>query len=340
MMAVVRGYLSRRISDFRPSPRTCTAAALTALIASAVIVVAGGAVRLTGSGLGCPTWPECGDGSLTPIHALGYHAQIEFANRLLIYALSASVGWLLIVAFRTEPRRPDLRRLAAVQFGLIPAEAVVGGLTVLTKLNPFMVAAHFLLGMVFLMVGVVTWERSRGGTGRRLPSVPQPVAALSFLLVAATGLLLVFGTAVTGTGPHSGDDGVASRMPFPWERTAQLHTDLVFLVCGLTLALLFTLKGVRAPGAATRRTVELCVVLVAQAVIGYWQYFTGLPTWLVGIHVAGACLVWIAALRIPFALREQAVPMAGGDPRSDAGATALDEDAAPDPTLVAAIPAR
>ena len=309
-------------SRYQSNDATVRRAALSSVVASVIIVVAGGAVRLTSSGLGCPTWPECTASSLTPTPAMGIHGVIEFSNRMLIYLLCAAVGWVIIAASLQRDRRPELVRLGWTQFGLVVAEAVLGGLSVLTKLNPFMVAAHFLLAMVFIVVTIRTWERAREGDREPRPLVPSAIRSLGYALVGATAALLVVGTAVTGTGPHSGDTGVAARMPFDWDRTAQLHADLVFLVCGLTVALLFAIKAVGGPRAAFRRTAELAVLLVLQAVVGYWQYFTGLPAWLVGIHVAGACLVWIAALRIPFALRERsaAVPDASQDEPSRSGA--------------------
>jgi len=301
-------------SKYQADDATVRRAALGSVIASVIIVVAGGAVRLTSSGLGCPTWPQCTGGSLTPTPAMGIHGVIEFSNRMLIYLLCAAVGWLIITASLQRRRRPELVRLAWAQFGLVVAEAVLGGLSVLTKLNPFMVAAHFLLAMVFIVVTIRTWERSREGDSEPRPLVPVAVRSLAYAVAGATATLLVVGTGVTGTGPHSGDTGVAARMPFDWERVAQLHADLVWLVCGLTVALLFTLKAVGGPRVAVRRTVELGVLLLLQAGVGYWQYFTGLPAWLVGIHVAGACLVWIATLRIPFTLRERAAVAAAEEP--------------------------
>lgn len=302
---------NRTTARYRPSDGTVRRAALASVIASVIIVVAGAAVRLTSSGLGCPTWPQCTGTSVTPTPAMGVHGVIEFSNRLLIYILCAAVGWLILVSSMQQRRRRGVVRLAWVQFGLIAAEAVIGGLSVLTKLNPFMVAAHFVLAMVFIVVTIRAWERTREGDGEPRALVPPAIRVLSFVLVGVTALLLLAGTAVTGTGPHSGDTGVAERMPFNWDRTAQVHADLVFLLCGLTAALLFAIKAVNGPRAALRRTCELVILLVLQAAIGYWQYFTGLPAWLVGFHVAGACLVWIAALRIPFALRERpAVPPA------------------------------
>ena len=314
-------------SKYPADDATVRRAALGSVIASVIIVVAGGAVRLTSSGLGCPTWPQCTGGSLTPTPAMGIHGVIEFSNRMLIYLLCAAVGWLIVTASLQRRRRPELVRLAWSQFGLVVAEAVLGGLSVLTKLNPFMVAAHFLLAMVFIMVTVRTWERSREGDGEPLPLVPGAVRSLGYALTGVTAALLVVGTAVTGTGPHSGDTGVAARMPFDWDRVAQLHGDLVFLVCGLTMALLFVLKAVGGPRAAFRRTTELAVLLVLQAVVGYWQYFTGLPAWLVGIHVAGACLVWIATLRIPFALRAR--PAAPEEPTDPSDPTTVGKSVRP-----------
>lgn len=313
-------------SKYQADDATVRRAALWSVITSVIIVVAGGAVRLTSSGLGCPTWPQCTGTSLTPTPAMGIHGVIEFSNRMLIYLLCAAVGWLIITASLQRRRRPELVRLAWAQFGLVVAEAVLGGLSVLTKLNPFMVAAHFLLAMVFIVVTVRTWERAREGDEAPRSLVPGAVRSLGYALTGVTALLLVVGTGVTGTGPHSGDTGVAARMPFDWDRVAQLHADLVFLVCGLTVALLFVLKAVGGPRPAFRRTVELTVLLVLQAVVGYWQYFTGLPAWLVGIHVAGACLVWIATLRIPFALRERRDVQPGRASGSAADADAAEAD--------------
>jgi cytochrome c oxidase assembly protein subunit 15 len=304
-------------SRYQSNDATVRRAALSSVIASVVIVVAGGAVRLTSSGLGCPTWPECTSSSLTPTPAMGIHGVIEFSNRMLIYLLCAAVGWLIIAASLQRDRRPELVRLAWAQFGLVVAEAVMGGLSVLTKLNPFMVAGHFLLAMAFIVVTVRAWERSREGDGPPRPLVPGAIRSLGY--------------ALAGTGPHSGDTGVAARMPFDWDRVAQLHADLVFLVCGLTVALLFAIKAVNGPRAAFRRTVELAVLLVLQAVVGYWQYFTGLPTWLVGIHVAGACLVWIATLRIPFALRERPSVAVAATPGTIPATATAEPGAAPRP---------
>ncbi|WP_406443072.1 COX15/CtaA family protein [Streptomyces sp. NBC_00631] len=165
--------------SFRPSRNSVERAALFSVLSSVVIVVAGGAVRLSSSGLGCPTWPKCTDASLTPTPAMGVHGEIEFANRTLIYLLCAAVGWLIVASTRQRDRRPGLIVLAWVQFALVVAEAVLGGMSVLTGLNPFMVAAHFVLAMVFIVVTVAAWERSREGDGVPRLLVPRAIRYLS-----------------------------------------------------------------------------------------------------------------------------------------------------------------
>jgi cytochrome c oxidase assembly protein subunit 15 len=305
-VAAVRNPLAFIAARWTPTPRTVQRAALSALVMSVIIVVTGGAVRLTGSGLGCPTWPKCTADSLTATGAMGFHGAIEFGNRMLTYVLCAAVGWAIIAARSEKPRRQGLTRLGWAQFWLVMGNAVLGGIVVLVGLNPYTVAAHFLLASALIAVAVVMWQRTKEGDGAPRPLVGKPVQQLVWFLVAASSLLIAVGTVVTGAGPHAGDSSEVERMPLDWEAVAKLHAVLAWIVVSLTFALWFILKAVDAPKGPLDRTRELFVILLAQGVIGYVQYFTNLPELLVGLHMLGSALVWIGVLRVLLALRERA----------------------------------
>ena len=211
--------------------------ALANAVANGAIVLTGGAVRLTGSGLGCPTWPRCTDTSFVATPELAAHGVIEFGNRLLTFVLTAVAVATVVVVFRSVRR--DLRRLAVLGLLGIPAQALLGGVTVLTGLNPWTVAAHFLLSMVLVAVATLLWLRSREpGVGR--PLLRRPFVLLVRSIAAVTAVVLAIGTVVTGSGPHSGDPE-AGRTGFDPELVSQLHADGVFLLLGLTVALLVAL---------------------------------------------------------------------------------------------------
>ncbi|MFF3905463.1 heme A synthase [Streptomyces sp. NPDC001848] len=304
--AALRNPLAFIADRWTPEPRTVQRAALAALVMSVVIVVTGGAVRLTASGLGCPTWPECTDGSLTPTHALSYHSAIEFGNRMLTYVLCAAVGWAIIAARSEKPYRRSLTRLGWAQFWLVMSNAILGGIVVLVGLNPYTVAAHFLLATALVAVAAVMWQRAREGDGAPRPLVGKAVQQLVWFLVAASLLLIAVGTVVTGAGPHPGDSGKVDRIHISWETVAKVHAVLAWIVVTLTFALWFLLKAVDAPKGPLARTRDLFLILLAQGVIGYVQYFTHLPAVLVGLHMLGSCLVWIGVLRVLLSLRERA----------------------------------
>ncbi|MFF4449645.1 heme A synthase [Streptomyces sp. NPDC001502] len=297
--------LAHIASRWTPSPRTVQRAALAALVMSVVIVVTGGAVRLTGSGLGCDTWPKCTDDSLIVTQEQGFHGAIEFGNRMLTYVLSAAVGWAIIAARSAKPWRHSLTKLGWVQFFTVMANAVLGGITVLTGLNPYSVAGHFLLATALITVTTVTWQRTREGDGAPRPRVPGPVRKLSWALLATTLVLIAAGTVVTGSGPHAGDSSEIKRMPFDWDTTAHVHAVSAWLVCALAIAMWLVLRVVDAPADTRARARDLLVVLLAQGAIGYVQYATQVPEALVAAHMLGSCLVWIAVLRIALSLRER-----------------------------------
>ncbi|MDQ8701701.1 COX15/CtaA family protein [Streptomyces sp. LHD-70] len=295
-----------------PETRTVRLAALTALVMSCVIVVTGGAVRLTGSGLGCPTWPKCTADSLTATSEMGVHGVIEFGNRMLTYVLCAAVGWAIIAARSQKPRRRSLTRLGWTQFWIVMGNAVLGGIVVLVGLNPYTVAAHFLLSTALITVATLMWVRTGEGEGDAAPRplVGKAVRQLVWCLVVASGLLVAIGTVVTGSGPHAGDSSDVPRMDIgaiglDWEGVSKLHAVLAWVVVSLTFALWFVLKAVDAPRGPLARTRDLFLILLAQGVIGYVQYFTELPEVLVGAHMLGSCLVWIAVVRVLLALHER-----------------------------------
>ncbi|WP_185931401.1 heme A synthase [Streptomyces sp. WAC08401] len=309
--AAVRNPLAFIAARWTPDPRTVRRAAFVALVMSVVIVVTGGAVRLTGSGLGCPTWPKCTEDSLTNTSEMGVHGVIEFGNRLLTYVLCAAVGWAIIAARSQKPFRRGLTRLGWAQFWIVMGNAILGGIVVLVGLNPYTVAAHFLLSTALIAVATVMWQRTREGDAAPRPLVGKAIQQLVWVLVVVSVLLIAVGTVVTGAGPHAGDSSEVERMPIDWETVSKVHAVLAWVVVTLTFALWFVLKAVDAPKGPLARTRDLFLVLLAQGVIGYVQYFTDLPEVLVGLHMFGSCLVWIATLRVLLALRERPEETAG-----------------------------
>ncbi|MFI1001064.1 heme A synthase [Streptomyces galbus] len=304
-VAAVRNPLAFIAARWTPQPRTVRRAALAALVMSVIIVVTGGAVRLTGSGLGCPTWPKCTDDSLTTTGAMGVHGVIEFGNRMLTYVLCAAVGWAIVAARSRKPFRRSLTRLGWAQFWIVMGNAVLGGIVVLVGLNPYTVAAHFLLSSALIAVATVMWQRTREGDTAPRPLVGKAVQQLVWFLVAASVLLIAVGTVVTGSGPHAGDSSEVERMPLDWETVSKLHAVLAWIVVTLTFALWFVLKAVDALREPLARTRELFVVLLCQGVIGYVQYFTKLPEALVAAHMLGSSVMWIWVLRVLLSLRER-----------------------------------
>ncbi|WP_416967327.1 COX15/CtaA family protein [Streptomyces sp. 4F14] len=303
--AALRNPLAYIATRWTPTPRTVQRAALTALVMSVVIVVTGGAVRLTGSGLGCPTWPKCTDTSLTATSEMGLHGAIEFGNRMLTYVLCAAVGWAIIAARSQKPYRRSLTRLGWAQFWVVMGNAILGGIVVLVGLNPYTVAAHFLLSSALIAVATVMWQRTREGDTAPRPVVGKAVQQLVWSLVIASALLIAVGTIVTGAGPHAGDSSEVERIPIDWETIAKLHAVLAWIVVTLTFALWFVLKAVDAPQGPLHRTRELFLILLAQGGLGYIQYFTNLPEILVGAHMFGSTVTWIWVLRVLLSLRER-----------------------------------
>ena len=273
--------------------RALTPLTLALLISQAAIVVTGGAVRLTGSGLGCPTWPECTPGSYTPVpHQAeeALHVWIEFANRLLTFVLVIAAVVVLAAVLRTG--RKDLRGLALGQFLGIFGQGVLGGITVLTDLHPLPVAGHLILSII-LIAGATSLRAQRFA-----PKVAETPASLTKKIasvhVITSFAVIVLGTLVTGSGPHAGDEK-AQRFGFDIQTVAWIHADVVIFLLGTTFAF-FVATGT---SVATKRRLKIfTVIALAQGAIGYIQYFTGIPEVLVAAHLLGATLVWIAAWRV------------------------------------------
>jgi len=276
-------------------------AALTSLVVNIAIVVTGGVVRLTGSGLGCPTWPRCTDQSFVPHRELGIHGAIEFGNRMVTFLLAAAAIATFLVAWRVG--RPALTRLAFVLALGVPAQALIGGVTVLTDLNPWIVAFHLLVSMAMIGVAVTLVRRIDEGDGPPRALVPDPVTWLVRTVFVAGWAVLYVGTVVTGSGPHAGDLD-SPRNGLDPRGISQLHTDFVFLLLGLTIATVLTLRAVHAPARAHRAAVVLLVVELAQGLVGFVQYFTDLPIVLVGIHLLGAALTSAALTWLLVSVRE------------------------------------
>jgi cytochrome c oxidase assembly protein subunit 15 len=274
------------------------------LVANVVLVVTGGAVRLTGSGLGCPTWPRCTESSFTPHGELTMHAAIEFGNRMLTFVLVAIAIVTFVAAWSS--RRRDARLLAFVLALGIPAQAIIGGFTVLTDLNPWVVSFHLLCSLAIIGLSVLFLHRLSvpfAGAAR------GPVVVLAWLVFASAWVVLYLGTVVTGSGPHAGDEDTVRNGLDPLQ-VSQLHADFVFLFLGLSLGLYF---AVRALGLSTRPLRVLLVVIVLQGGIGFVQYATDLPLVLVGLHMLGAAVVSAAVTWVLISVREPAVvPEPGG----------------------------
>jgi len=275
------------------------------LVVVTLIVVSGAAVRLTGSGLGCADWPSCSTGHLTP--PLHFHALVEFGNRLVTVVITVVVGVTFLAALRRRPFRRDLTWLAAGLIGGVLLQAVMGGVVVYTKLNPYLVMVHFLASMLLVADAVVLLHRCTRqygpGSGRLL--VPRPIRQLAWGALALLGVVISAGTAVTGSGPHAGSAQgqlVAKRIPVPLRDMAELHSSLALLLIGLCLAMAVALHAVDCPERVRRAGRILVVVLVAQAAVGYTQYFTHLPALLVEIHVLGATVLVIGTIQFLLSL--------------------------------------
>ncbi len=283
------------------------------LIAQMGIVVTGAIVRVTSSGLGCPTWPRCTAGSFVPVdgQAEQWHKYVEFGNRSLTFILGVLAIASVVAAFvdrrrralSGQPRRPRIFWLALVPILGTVAQAVLGGITVLTGLNPFVVAAHFLLSLVLiaLLTNLVVASREQADSPLTL-RVNTYIRKGMWLLCLLMASVLVLGTLVTASGPHAGDAHVA-RTGWDPQLVSWIHADLVLLCIGLVTGLLVALRATNAPSDILSAGVLALVLFLSQGLIGYVQYFTGLPWLVVVLHVLGSVTVWWATVR--FLLRSR-----------------------------------
>jgi heme A synthase len=305
-----------------PTPRSMRRIALAGVIADTVIMSTGAAVRLSSSGLGCPDWPQCSTADIVASKNAGQtllNTWIEFSNRLLNFPLVVIAALVFIAAWRFRPQEPggekrrDLFWLGVTQPAGVVAQAVIGGIVVLTKLAPAAVSVHFLVSASIVAAAVTLYARCGEGTVPLTPQIPSTPATpvvrrdlrlLSAALVAVTAVMLAAGTVVTGTGPLAGN-AAAPRYKLPLEGVTQLHADIGWLMTGLAVALVLGLRVSGAPPRAMRAAWIMIASLGLQGLIGYVQYFNHLPAGLVWFHVTGAVLVWIAVLSLFFALRDR-----------------------------------
>ncbi|HST73056.1 MAG TPA: COX15/CtaA family protein [Kocuria rosea] len=308
--------------------------AVASLVANALLVLTGGLVRLTGSGLGCPTWPRCTDESWTNTAEMGAHGMIEFGNRLLTFLLAAVAVLTFLAVWRLRARHRDLFRLALLLGLGIPLQAVVGGITVLTGLNPWLVGIHYLISGAMIALATVLVNRTRRYSLPAVRDAERPgqayghrrtVRALMAALGVLSTLVLYLGTLVTGTGPHAGDD-TSVRHTFDAYLITRAHAVPVYLVVVTVVVGLVLARRQRWPAPVASALNAVLAVLVLQALIGYYQYFNGVPVVAVALHLVGsAVLVWAAARAVEkgFAVTGTPAPVlrAGDDARA-AGAAA------------------
>lgn len=272
-----------------------------ALLALGFIVVTGGAVRVTGSGLGCPDWPTCAEGRI--VAPLEYHALIEFVNRMVTGTVSVMVIVAVLAALRRRPYRRDLVWLAGgLVLGVI-GQIVLGGLVVLFHLYPPLVMGHFVLSMVLVANAVVLHHRA-GQPDNARESRAHELRPLGSGLVAWAAVVLFLGTVVTGSGPHAGSNEgeFVERLPFVVRDVARLHGAAVWILLALALYSVWRAHRDRASADVQRRGTVLLAVLCAQGALGYIQYFNNVPAPLVAIHIGGATALWVAVLRFRLAL--------------------------------------
>lgn len=282
-----------------PSERAIRGLAVASLVSQVGIVVTGGAVRLTGSGLGCPEWPRCTPGSLGATPEMGIHGLVEFGNRLMTFVLGAIALATLAAVLATlrsgRPRR-DLVVPAVVLLLGIPAQAVIGGMAVWYELNPWVVMLHFMCSAALIGVATVLVRRAQ----RPLGELPDRLGSTWLARLALAGVVTAYlavylGTIVTGSGPHAGDPN-SPRTGFDVASVAQLHAHAVALLVGLTVGLYAAARAVGSPGRLASAVIVLLGVELAQGVVGAVQYVLGLPVLLVGLHMLGAALLVAAAV--------------------------------------------
>lgn len=260
-----------------------------------LIVVTGGLVRLTGSGLGCPTWPQCDPGSFTPAFRPedGIHPYIEFGNRLIgiVVGIIALAVVFSVWRWAGGSRRRKMVLLAGlVLFGTL-AQGGLGGVTVILGLNPAIVMAHFLISMVLILISTVLLVTHRSQATASAGSIPTIVRGVALATATVGAVVITLGTVVTGSGPHSGDADEPARFGFDPQTVSWLHADSVMLFIGLVVAMVVSTSLVPEAAGARRPWRLVLLISLAQGLVGYVQYATGVPVPLVSLHMLGACLL-------------------------------------------------
>lgn len=278
--------------------RTIRRLALLSLIGQTVLVVTGGAVRLTASGLGCPTWPRCTDASFVNTPDMGIHGFIEFGNRLLTFALAAVAALMLVYLWNLRKERRDLFLLALGLLASIPAQAIIGGITVLSNLNPWVVGLHFLVSMALVVFATLLVNRAHGRTGRfmnrTLEALPAIARPLMMAVAAFSAISVMLGVVVTGAGPHAGDAD-APRNGLDWDLFSHIHAVPAYLITAGTLFAVYLVIRHKISGPFRTASYLLLGVVLLQGVIGFTQYYNGVPALLVGAHMFGAAVLMSAA---------------------------------------------
>lgn len=276
------------------------------LVAQIGIVVTGGAVRLTGSGLGCSTWPQCEPGHFTPqFHEEAtYHRFVEFGNRTLTGVLGVIAVAVAVLVWTNRSRLRSYRLLGFAPLLGVAAQAVIGGVIVRLHLHPAWVSLHFLVSMLLIVTSTLLVHRSREGDGAPVPVVGTAARRLVPVLVVAVGVVLVLGAITTGAGPHSGDDEIAYRFAVDPLLMARVHAAAVWLFVAVLIALLALNR--RGPAVLRRRGWVMVALVALQGVIGYVQVATDLPILLVLLHMFGAALLTAGTTRYLLTFRTRA----------------------------------
>lgn len=292
------GVVDRRVKVF----------AWASLVSQILIIGTGGAVRLTGSGLGCPTWPRCAEDSFIATPEMGLHGLIEFGNRLLTFLLAIIAIVMAVLLLRLRRERPELFRLS-IALGLgIPGQAVIGGITVLTNLNPWVVGLHYVLSLVLVGLAAVLLYRVRTGKRQKMWSVAPPVRFLTVALSAALSISLAIGVMTTGSGPHSGDGGAARNGLDSW-LLQHFHSWPSYIVLGLLVSLTAAAWWAGVGSAGFRRaTTGALGVTVAQVATGLYQARNGLPELAVGIHMVLAAVLVALVTTLLLAQKQNSAP--------------------------------
>jgi cytochrome c oxidase assembly protein subunit 15 len=292
-----------RLPDLTPAVyRRVTQAALWSLV---FIVVTGAAVRLSGSGLGCTDWPTCKANHV--VAPFEYHAMVEFVNRTITGLVSVAVMLAVLGSLRRVPRRRDLTWLSLGLVAGVAGQIVLGGMVVKFHLNPWLVQGHFVLSMLLVLDAMVLTHRAGLEDGREpvRARVEPNVLRAGTALVGLAAVVILTGTVTTGTGPHSGQSNgkFVPRLPLAAHDAARVHGVSMMVFLAVTVLLAVRLRRSSADAGIQQAVQTLLIVLVIQGAIGYTQYFTGVPPLLVGLHVLGACLVWLAVLHLRLEMR-------------------------------------